>query len=424
MIDLQAAIRKGFGGVFRSCLLALLVSFLLNTSGAFAQFGVESDRGDRPMGGMRHGGGMRDDAVGTGIGIGIGIGIELGRAAAERAAEEEAKKAKKGGGTATSSDGPRRAARKGDPPAGAKQAKKDPKKKDGDAPPTPFSKDPADGIDVLGGKAHRGTGTITGYKGGPRPGIYCWVHLTDTDKCKKTAQYQFVTVNIEAKWGSDPKANINDLVKKFRANDGGFLPVTENGVYEKPGQLVGDDFKGTRKQNTKTNVHMKDPDGKDVEAGPYTPRDIPGAEGDKGLIDAPYWRDTLGPMSGAFAPESLRKQKKSSATQPAESDAGEITVLQHFRTYVYCMEPYTCLGYFEWDYNETIAIVMKWREATKGSDLGDETFGGNMQAGGGKKKGKGQQAEPAEEKTWVPYFEAKGTSKVDGPTIGEWKPCP
>jgi hypothetical protein len=60
---------------------------------------------------------------------------------------------------------------------------------------------PFGGIDVPGGTVRRGTGTVTGYKGGPRPGIYCWVHLTDKTKCEKTAQYQFVTVNIEAKWG-------------------------------------------------------------------------------------------------------------------------------------------------------------------------------------------------------------------------------
>jgi hypothetical protein len=68
---------------------------------------------------------------------------------------------------------------------------------------------------------------------------------------------------------------------------------------------------------------------------------------------------------------------------------------------------------------------MKWREATKSGDVADETFGGNMQgSGGSKKKGKNQPEDPPQDKTWVPYFEAKGAPKIDGPTIGEWKPCP
>jgi len=121
-------------------------------------------------------------------------------------------------------------------------------------------------------------------------------------------------------------------------------------------------------------------------------------------------------------PDSLKKPKNS-PTQPPPSDAGEITVLLHFRTYVYCVKPKrVCLGYFEWDYNETITVEMKWREATS-KDLADSMFGGNMDSGGTGKKGKNQPAEQ-QDKTWVPYFGAKGAAKVDGPTIGEWKPCP
>jgi hypothetical protein len=399
-------------------LVLIAVPVFLGTGTASAQFGVDNGRSDRA------GAGMRDEGRrGSGVGIGIGIGVGIGEALVDKAARDDAK-SKSGAGATARTSGPRRAARKGDgdKPAGKPPKKDEAKKKDEDAPPTAFPNDPADGIEVPGGKVHRGTGTITGYKGGDRKGIYCWVHITDKEKCKKTAQYQFVTVNVEAKWGSDAQANINDLVKKVRANDGGFLPVTANGVYAMPGQLVGDDYKGTRNENP---VKIKDPNGKDISAGPYPPQKIPGGDGDKGLIDAPYWKDTIGGLAGGLAPESLRKQKKVQATQPADSDAGTITVLQHFQTYVYCMEPKACLGYFEWDYNETITIVMKWQVAKKSSDVADKTFGDNMQSGGdGKKKGKGQPAEQPEDKTWTPYFEAKGNSKVDGPTIGEWKPCP
>ncbi len=121
----------------------------------------------------------------------------------------------------------------------------------------------------------------------------------------------------------------------------------------------------------------------------------------------------------------MRKQKQVQAKQPDDSEAGTIKVLQHFRTYIYCLEPKkTCLGYFDWDYNQTFTIAMKWMELKKKSDVADQTFGDNMSgSGGSKKKGKGQPAEE-EQKTWVPYFEVKGTPKVDGPTIGDWKPCP
>jgi hypothetical protein len=391
--------------------LLALVSLLvfLGTGKASAQFGVDTGRGDRA------GEGMRDEGRrGTGVGIGIGIGVGIGEALVDKAVQDDARK-KSGAGS------PARAARKGDTPAGKAGKNGEAKKKDGeDAPPTAVPNDPADGIDVPGGKIHRGTGTITGYKGGPRPGIYCWVHTTDKEKCKKFAQYQFVTVNIVAKWGNNPEANINEDVRKIVS--GGYI-LNANGAHVVPGQLGADDY-NDRKENIKTNAHMTDPAGGDVLAGPYSPRPVPGAGGDKGLIDAPSWNATAsGFVTTKLVPEDLRKTpKKKSATKPADSDVGTIKFLQHFRTYVYCMEPRACLGFFEWDYDETVTVVMQWTEATSG-DLGDQTFGGDMSSGGGKKKGK--QAEEPVEKTWVPSFGVKTPSAINGPRIGAWtSPCP
>lgn len=432
MIDLlRAAAQRGFRGSIHPHFLLLLIPFLSFASDAFAQFSVEGGRGDRPMGRMERGGGMRDE----GVGIGVGIGIEIGKAAAEQAAKDNAKKGKGGGDTSVSTSGPpQRAARKGggEKPGAGKQNKDDAKKNKEDPPPTPLAQDPKDGIDVPGGKVHRGTGTVSGYQGGDRKGIYCWVHITDKEKCKKFAQYQFVTINFEAKWGNDPKANVNDAVKKLRVDHGGFLPTTDNGngVTAMPGQVIGDDYAGTRntdpanlKDDSGNNV--KGPNGAEIKGGAQHSRKIPGGGGDQGLIDAPYWPPiTIGGLANGLAPDNLRKQTQSQAKQPDESEVGTIMVLQHFRTYVYCVDPKpkTCVGYFDWDYNETFTIVMKWKEFQKKGDVADQTFGDNM-SGGGKKKGKGQAEEP-EKKTWVPYFEVKGASKVDGPTIGEWKPCP
>jgi len=318
MIDLlRAAARREFRSFIHLRFLLVLLSPLSFASDALAQFSVEGGRSDRPMGRMERGGGMRDE----GIGIGIGIGIEIGKTAAERAARENPKKV--GGGTTT---GPsERAARKGDKPG--KEKKGDAKKNNEDAPPTAFPKDPAEGIDVPGGKVHRGTGTVTGYKGGPRPGIYCWVHLTDKTKCEKTAQYQFVTVNIEAKWGDGTKANINDAVKKLRENHGKALPTTANGVSVVPGQTVGDDYNDTRHQDpanlTDDNGNkVKDPNGKEIKAGPYNPQKIPGGGGDTGLIDAPHWSDTVSGLSGGLVPKSLGTQSKKQPAQPAPSAPG------------------------------------------------------------------------------------------------------
>ena len=421
MIDLlRVATRREFRSFVHLRFLLVLLPVLAFASGAHAQFSMEGGRGER----MERGGGMRDGAA---IGVGIGIGIELGKAAAEQDARE---KAKKGSSTTTiSTGGPtQRAARKDNKPG--KDKKGDAKKNKEDDPPTTVAKD-GDGIDVPGGKVRRGTGTVTGYKGGPRPGIYCWVHITDKKQCEKTAQYQFVTINFEAKWGDGAKANINDVVKKVRANNGNALPTTENGVSPIPGQPTGDDYNSTRHEDP---VNLLDDDGKkvttpppankEIKAGAYKPQKIPGGDGDTGLIDAPHWSDTISALSGELVPANL-KQPKKAATAPPPSIAGEITVLQHFRTYVYCIKPTrSCLGYFDWDYNETITIEMKWKEATK-KDLGDSTLGGLPDPPENKNKKKDKnQPEPPPDKTWIPYFEAKGGPKVDGPTIGEWKPCP
>ena len=409
-------------------LVAVLVFF--GTGKASAQFSTENGRGDGAGEGMRDGG-----RRGTGIGIGIGVGI--GESLIEGAAQDDAKKKKNLGAgapdqaTRSGLTQSHRAAKKGgaskDDKGGG--AKKDQAKKE-DNPPTPWSTDPKGGIevpDMPGVTVHRGTGTVTGFKGGDRKGIYCWVH-SDKDKCKKTAQYQFVTVNIEAKWGTDPQANINDVVKSARVQHGGFLPPNDNGVEVKPGQLVGDDYNSTRNEDP-VNItdadgkNIKEPNGKEIKAGAYVPRKIPGGGGDMGLIDAPYTAVSVGGFAGALVPAKL-KEDQVSPTPPRETDIGTITVFHHFRSYVYCLDPKKCLGFFEWDYNETVTIVRKWKVKEGSSDLGSSMLGGMQDSGGSRKKGKGQPAEEPEKKTWTPSFEVKGAPKVDGPTIGEWKPCP
>ena len=147
-------------------------------------------------------------------------------------------------------------------------------------------------------------------------------------------------------------------MKKVRADHGKALPTTPNRVSPIPGQPTGDDYNDTRHDDPANltdddGKNVKDPNGKEIKAGPYNPQKIPGGSGDTGLIDAPHWSDTISAMSGSLVPDSLSKQKKNGPTPPTPSNVGEITVLQHFRIYVYCIKPErVCLGYFEWDYNE------------------------------------------------------------------------
>lgn len=396
-------LRRAFvSKISRATLLLLqvlvLVSVLIiaGTGEAPAQF-MDSGRGE----------GMRDEGRrGTGTDIGIGIGIDVGRAIIDKAAEDDARKKSGAGGNGQTrtheTKQPKRAAKKGDDPPMPVKPPKQP------APQPTISELPVE--TVTGGKLHRGTGTYEG-----RPSINCWVEKTDKT-CKEYKEYQFVEVDVTMKWGDGAEQNVNDAVNK--AHPGG-IRAKSNSAITRPGSRGADEYADAT-GNRKT---VKDPDTKEErKGGPYKPFDIPG-KGTKGLVDAPSWQVTGGGLFVDVAPKDVQKLPgpQKLAKKPDDIKLGTIKVTQHFLTYVFCDDD--CLGYFGWDYVETLTFIVGWTEAKASvSDSLDPSSG----PVGGKKKSANEREQEEKDriKNWVPTLILPPSSTIVGPTIGKWQPCP
>ncbi len=112
---------------------------------------------------------------------------------------------------------------------------------------------------------------------------------------------------------------------------------------------------------------------------------------------------------------------KDQPKQPDDQPLGTFTLYEHFRTYVYCVKPQRkCLGYFEWNYQETYTFFLHWSEtkASLGSALGTNTgrVGGRQKSDTELKKDEDERV-----KTWEASIISKDSRT--GPTeITGWKP--
>lgn len=247
----------------------------------------------------------------------------------------------------------------------------------------------ADGIPLDGATIYRGTGKFR-----DRPAIFCWAMPRGKAPCRRFKYYQFVTVNYRTKWGNGPEQDANaDVLDAFKKGI-----TARTGVQILPGELTADDYAVPRDQS------MTDPKGKVIKAGEYKQNTIPGTKGRQGHIDAPLWDVAAGVVAFRIAPEELKRKPKlvKQANPPPDIHIGTVKVMQHFRTYAYCSTG--CLGYFEWDYNETVDIYWTW--APKEPDL-DKMLELNA---------------AKEPPTWEPVL--KNNSSIDGPiNISKWQKC-
>jgi len=174
-------------------LLAAVLATCLGTGQAFAQFGMMGGRGGDAMRheGMRHEGGR-----GVGAGIGLGIIVGIGEALIDKAVQDSARNGPKaevssratGSGLAKSRHPAKRTARQETAKAATTHmpAKTAARRRTARMRRQPRCRTiPRTASTCRAARFHRGTGTITGYKGGPRPGIYCWVHTTDKQKVQE-----------------------------------------------------------------------------------------------------------------------------------------------------------------------------------------------------------------------------------------------
>jgi hypothetical protein len=232
-----------------------------------------------------------------------------------------------------------------------------------DTRPTPPKDDPKDGIPVPGGKVHRGTGDYVDPKNAKdkRAGFYLWIDFDANGSCKACAWYQFakVTTTVEG----------HDVTKDLAV--GGGIKNKIGGVTHF-GKWDGDWHKNDEAKEKKKKPHIKMPgENPPVEAGPYEPRPIPGANGTEGLVDAPNWGNTGGweQLIDRLGSRGIIKKQATGGQPPDSNFTMVITTL--FRDYLYCIDPTPpqCLGSSEETYVETIKFKLTW-VASSDVDLG------------------------------------------------------
>jgi hypothetical protein len=263
--------------------------------------------------------------------------------------------------------------------------------------PTPWPKDPKggnaisrkneDGEDVDAGFVYRGTKDVAG-----RPHIYMWFtqsRQSQKQACEDSATYSFqqpsVTLSTaNGTWDLTEKAKalINGEGKKLKpvgTTIGGEMVWGEPYPDYQPDWVKKEDAE-RKKRKLKPFPPVSRPGARpgEKQALPYAPRSIPGTN-DEGFVDSPD-SNKIDKSGRTFSGETLKRiitkdrkldpkkppgGKKADpdfpglpeggwSTQPNEKSI-EVTmkIKTHFTTLLYCLDPFGCLGMFEWDSTET-----------------------------------------------------------------------
>ena len=231
--------------------------------------------------------------------------------------------------------------------------------------PPLWPRDPAGGIQVKGG-----AGTITRRTETQEGHGWVYVHFQPAPnaKCKETAWYSFVwpTVTIDSGDGNGPK---EVPPKKAHGKDG---IQTAAGTKMKFAEWNPDyqtkyieDEDKKRKQAGKPPLPGINPvDGEPKHTGkPYEPNPVPAPPGEKGFVDSPNWskrtKDSPSPVESLL--KYVFKLRSPRSDEPRILRVTFTVQLKlHFHTYLYCLNPQECLGWFEWDCVETDNITFEY----------------------------------------------------------------
>lgn len=114
-----------------------------------------------------------------------------------------------------------------------------------------------------------------------------------------------------------------------------------------------------RVQQGKPPLPMISPDGSLPPGYPYAPFDTPAG---KGFLDSPSFS---GRNNGGSAAEKIFRdithlRDRVESQNPPPNSTHRMKVTTHGHTYLYCIGPVKCLGWFEWDSTETYTITVQW----------------------------------------------------------------
>jgi hypothetical protein len=241
-------------------------------------------------------------------------------------------------------------------------------------PPTLVTGDPKDGIEVPGGKVHRGTMTIDFGGGDQRTAITCWVEVDKTAACKDFQWYQWDCAVVSVDW-NDGKG----LQKPKTQPD--LAVEAKTGSYIHFGKWGPDDYRETKnKKLRKMFAGAKNNDCPEpktpLQGGAYAGAQniqIPGQpevkpktpEVMQRLIDAPDATAAVDPVLQKVAGRTKRAEDP-----PPDEKPITVEITLYFRAALYCDT--NCLGTFEWKEVQKFKVTPRWKPRP---DKGEETAG-------------------------------------------------
>jgi len=243
--------------------------------------------------------------------------------------------------------------------------------------PTPLRNDPEDGIEIPGyGRVHRGTKDFDG-----RPYIYAWLKRDPHSPCVQACWYSLVWPELSID-SEDETKNVGTIrsATEIDTHFGQWSPDYEKKVADDedarrkaagaPPQMGLDLVDGQRAEPEGTTIDDPHHPHVHVVAKPYPERGIPGTHQDPGFVDSPEWATRGKDGAPSPAEEIARRVKaKRFADITASSKPPDSTMTlefhMHFHTYLWCVNPRKCLGWFEWDSWETVTITIEWVDSGK-----------------------------------------------------------
>ncbi len=241
---------------------------------------------------------------------------------------------------------------------------------------TPWAEDPRGGIQVnktydpgtihqikINGTIHRGTYFNTTSN---RTYIYATYSPGSHSQCQQSAWYSYVFPTVSIGGNQIPHDSIPRGFRSFTDSAGTTITFDEwNADTQKDYQKQNKGKLPPVTPGTNTfplpqpHGFMGPPGPKPIPPGfPYAPQNLPpGAPEQQGFADSPlYGSDFAGNLYKNYKYPNTPKETN---TQPPDS-TDTITFSTTGATYLYCIKPMLCIGYFTWTFEEVYDIAVTW----------------------------------------------------------------
>lgn len=217
---------------------------------------------------------------------------------------------------------------------------------------------------TVNGTVTRGTYNVTD---GTRTREYIYANFTNfpNSQCRESMWYSWVwpTIELETNGVFVPKTTREHI----KAATGHVIKFNDwNPDYQKDWV---DKENRKRIQQGKPPLPQISPDGVLPPSYPYAPFDTPAG---KGFLDSPSFsgRNAGGSAAEKIFRDITKLKDNVESPNPPPNSIQRMKIQTHGHTYLYCVSPVKCLGWFEWDSTEIYTISVQWVQS--GIALGND----------------------------------------------------